>query len=267
MDRELSEKSSAAILMVSYGCSDRTMREKTLDRIEADIRSACQGYAVFHAWTSGILRRKCSEQEGLWIPGVKEAMEELLQQGIRKVAVLPTHVLEGQEYQGMEEELHAFEGRFSRILTGIPLLSHEDDRRKAAKVLAAELEPGADEVLALMGHGMKNGLGAAYREMDAAFRELGYENIFVGAMEGEPDFQSVLDRIRKRNPGRVLLAPLMIAAGKHAVKDMGGDSPHSWKRRLEEAGFPTVCIVKGMGEYDGIRRIFTGRAGELASFF
>ncbi len=242
------------------------MREKTLDRIEADIRNACPEYVVLHAWTSGRLRKKCFEQEGIRIPGVKEAMEELLRRGIRDVAVLPTHVLGGLEYQGMKKELQAFEGRGSRILTGVTLLFSEEDRRKTAKALAAELEPGADEALALVGHGTKDGLDTAYRELDGAFRKLGYGNIFVGAMEGEPDFQSVLDRIRKRNPERVVLAPLMIAAGKHAARDMGGGSSHSWKSRLEEAGFPTVCIMKGMGEYEEIRRIFTRRAEELASF-
>lgn len=263
MDRKTREKSADAILVVSYGCGDRAMREKSLDRIETDIRNACPGYAVFHAWTSGRLREKCYGREGLRIPGVKEAMEELWRRGIRKAAVVPTHVLKGLEYQGMEAELQAFRDRFSRILTGVPLLSCEESRRKAAEALAAELAPGADEALALMGHGTKAGMDTAYRELDAAFRKLGYENIFVGTMEGELDFQSVLGRIRKRNPKWVRLAPLMIAAGKHAAKDMGGDGADSWKSRLEAAGFPTVCTVKGMGEYEGIRRIFTERAEEL----
>ncbi len=261
----MKKKRTAAILVVSYGCSSRRMREKTLDRIEADIKEAYPAYAVFHAWTSARLRQKCSEQEGIKIPGVKDAMEELRKQGFCQVAVVPTHVLEGLEYQRMKEEILAFESLFSKILIGAPLLAAIEDKKKTARILAGELSPGAGEALVLMGHGTKSMQNAAYAELDEIFRKLGYENVFVGTVEGIPGFLSVLNRVSRCRPERIRLAPLTVTVGKHAAEELSSGKNSSWKSRFEAAGFPVTGIRKGLGEYEGIRRIFAEHAGDLVN--
>lgn len=251
-----------AILMVSYGCSKAEMRVKTIDRIEADIQEAYREYAVSHAWTSQIIRRKHYEQGGIWVPGVREAMEELLKQGIRKVAVQPTHLLNGLENRRMTEDIQAFMRDLSQLVIGSQLLASYEDRQKVIQVIGEEIGPKKDEALVLMAHGTRDGKDAALGELDEMFRDLGYENTFLGSMAGQPDFQSVLERIGRRNVKRILLAPFMIAAGKHAERDLGGEQKDSWKCRFEEAGYPAACILKGLGEYAGIRRIFIGHVGD-----
>ncbi len=251
-----------AILVVSYGCSKAEMREKTIDRIEADIQEAYPEYAVSHAWTSEIIRRKHYGQEGIQVPGVREAMEEFLKQGIRKVAVQPTHLLNGLENRRMTEDIQIFTGDFSQLVIGSSLLDSYEDRQKVVQVIGEEIELKKDEALVLMAHGLRDGGDVALGELDEMFRDLGYENTFLGSMEGQPDFWSVLERIRRRNVKRILLAPFMIAAGKHAERDLGGEQEDSWKCRFEAAGYATACILKGLGEYAGIRRIFTGHAGD-----
>lgn len=253
-------RNKRAILVVSCGCSNVEAREKSLMRIGEEIQAAYPDCQVFHAWTSRMIRHKLLEQEGIWIPGVKEAMEELLAKGFREVVIQPTHVLDGMENRAMEEEIQAVREEFSKIVIGAALLHSEEDKREAARAVAREIWPGSREALVMMGHGSRSGADTVYREMDTCFLEEGYDNIFLGTMEGQLDFESVLRRVLNRKPERILLAPFMVTAGKHAVNDLNGEKENSWKSRFEAAGFPVKCIRKGLGEYEGIRRILVKHA-------
>ena len=56
------------------------------------------------------------------------------------------------------------------------------------------------------------------------------------------------------------VTPFMIVAGDHAHNDMAGDSPDSWVCQFENAGFEVCPIIKGLGEYPGIRRMYVEHA-------
>lgn len=58
------------------------------------------------------------------------------------------------------------------------------------------------------------------------------------------------------NYEKVLLQPLMVVAGDHANNDMAGEEDDSWKSTFEKAGYDVTCIIKGIGELAGIRRIY-----------
>lgn len=249
-------RGKTAILVVSYGCSYAGAREKTLDRIEADIRAAYPECLVCHAWTSRILRRKIMGQEEIRIPGVGEALEELRNLGIQDVVIQPTHVLNGLENREMAGEIQMAAGKFRQTVTGAPLLSSDADKKKVIQVIAEEIQPKDTEALALMGHGTSSGADAVYDEMNDMFQQEGCDNIFLGTMEGKTGLEPMLRRILRRNPERIFLAPFMIVAGKHAMDDLNGEKDTSWKNRFRMEGFDVECILKGLGEYEGIRRIF-----------
>lgn len=249
-------KRKPAVLVVSYGCSYAEAREKTLNRIEEDIQAAYPEAFICRAWTSRMLRRRLLERDGIWISGVEEAMEELLAQGIREVVVQPVHVLDGLENRTMAEEILSFADRFSQIVIGAPLLGSDEDKKRVVRVTAEEIQIEDGEALVLAGHGTKTSADEVYQELNQMFQEEGYENIFLGTMEGRLDFEYVLRCIRRRRPKRIVLAPLLITAGKHAVRDLCGEQESSWESRFEAAGFPVECVLKGLGEYEEIRRIF-----------
>lgn len=256
-----------AVLVVSCGCSYAGAREKTLNRIEADIQKAWPDCLVCRAWTSRRIRRRLLEQEGIWIPGVKEAMKELLDRGIYDVVVQPVHVLDGLEHQSMIEEIQAFKKFFSQIVIGAPLLSSKEDKKRVVQAVGRESRPEAGKVLVLAGHGTSSCADAVYREMDDGFAAEGYDDIFLGTMEGKLDFAHVLGRILSRRPEGIVLAPFMITAGWHAVRDLCGEQENSWKSRFEAAGFPVECVLKGLGDYEGIRRIFVEHAEKSMRIF
>lgn len=245
-----------AILVVSFGTSYEETRKKTIDRIENEIQEAYPQYRLYRAWTSGMIRRKILKRDGIRIPDVKGAMEQMRLDGIENVVVQPTHVLNGVENDLMTEAVLSYEGQFNRIAIGAPLLTSQEDNDRIVQVIADELRPGENEALVLMGHGTEHFANSVYAALDYQFKDMGYSNIFMGTVEAYPAFESVLKQVNKMKPQKVILAPFMIVAGDHATNDLSGDEEDSWKSRFEKEGYMVECILKGLGEYEGVRKLF-----------
>ena len=96
--------------------------------------------------------------------------------------------------------------------------------------------------------------------LNELFAAEGVDNMLIGTVEYDPGFESVLERIRERKPRQVMLAPMMVVAGDHALNDMSGDEPDSWKSQVAETGAEPVCILKGMGEYPAVRAMYAEHA-------
>lgn len=245
-----------AILVVSFGTSYEDTRKRTIDQIEADIQEAYPDCPVYRAWTSKMICRKIEKRDGIHIMGVREALEKMAAEGIREVAVQPTHVINGFENDGMAEDIAVCQGLFERIVTGTPLLTTQEDNEQAVRVVAEELAPSDTEALVLMGHGTEHYANSIYAALDYQFKDMGYGNIHMGTVEAYPALESLMKQVKGQNPERVLLAPFMIVAGDHAANDLSGEDEDSWKSRFEAAGFNVSCILRGLGEYPGIRKIF-----------
>ena len=143
-----------AILVVSFGTSVNETREKTIDRIETDIRNANPDAAIYRAWTSKMIIRKLKERDRVTIHTVKEAMEAMIQDGIRELIVQPTHIINGIENDLMKEDVLAYTGHFDSIRFGTPLLTSTDDIEEAIHAFMEDWkELPENEVLVLMGHG------------------------------------------------------------------------------------------------------------------
>lgn len=253
----MTEKKTAdtAILVVSFGTSYADTCAVTIEQIEKDIQKAYPQYRVYRAWTSGMIRKKLLKRDGIRIFDVKEAMEQMKADGIRKVAVQPTHVLNGIENDQMAADAMAYREQFDQIVLGAPLLTSVEDNEKAIEAVVRELHPSDDEALVFMGHGTSHFSNSIYAALDYQFKDMGHPNIFMGTVESYPTFDSLIKAVKDCAPERVLLAPFMIVAGDHANNDLAGDDEDSWKTRFEREGFAVKCILKGLGEYQGIREL------------
>lgn len=249
-------KRARAILVVSFGTSYEETRKRTIDRIEVEIHSRYPQYALYRAWTSKMIIRKVEKRDGIHMFTVTEAMEQMLRDGIREVVVQPTHVINGIENDQMRADLEAFSGSFDRIAVGAPLLTSGADNHRVIETVVKELQPKPDEALVLMGHGTEHYANAIYAALDYQFKDLGYPNVFMGTVEAYPAIESLLKQIQKTGLGKVKLAPFMIVAGDHATNDLSGDEEDSWKSVFERAGYTVSCVVRGLGEYQGIRELF-----------
>ena len=253
--------SKKAILIVSFGTSYENTRKRTIDAIERDIADAFPACPAYRAWTSKMIIAKLKKRDGIIIHTVKEAMEQMLLDGVTDVIVQPTHVINGIENDQMKADALSFRDRFSSIVFGNPLLTTEEDNQAVVQAVADEFQ-GMDQetALVLMGHGTEHYANSVYAALDYRFKDMGHKNIFLGTVEAYPALDSLLRAADSFQPKKIVLAPFMIVAGDHAHNDMAGDSPDSWACQFENAGFEVCPIIKGLGEYPGIRRMYVEHA-------
>lgn len=256
-NRFMNPDSKKAILVVSFGTSHEDTRKVTIDAIERKIGKAYPDYTVYRAWTSKMILAKLKKRDNVHINNVKEAMEQMRGDGITDVIVQPTHVINGIENDLMQEDALSYREYFRSIRFGAPLLTSESDSERVINTIADEFSYlGSDEALVLMGHGTTHFSNAVYAALDYEFKDKGHPNIFLATVEAYPSMASLLPMLKAYGPMKITLAPFMIVAGDHAKNDMDGDDPDSWKSQLEAQGYETVSVLKGLGEYEGIRDLF-----------
>lgn len=260
----MSDTTKKAILAVSFGTSHNDTREVTIDAIEKDMQAAFPEYPLYRAWTSKMIINKVNKRDHVHIDTVKEAMEKMRADGITDVLVQPTHVINGIENDIMKEEALSYREDFHSISFGDPLLTSEQDNREVLEAVAEEFSwLKEDEVLVLMGHGTTHYANSIYAALDYTFKDKGHKNIFLGTVEAYPSMESIMKLVREYAPSKVVLAPFMIVAGDHAKNDMAGDDPESWYRQFKEAGYEVEAVIKGLGEYPGIRKILVNHLKAL----
>lgn len=255
--KTVSKETKKAILAVSFGTSHNDTRKITIDAIEEDMQDAFPAYSLYRAWTSKMIIKKVNSRDGVHIYTVKEAMEQMLQDGITDVLIQPTHVINGIENDLMKEDALAFQEQFHSISFGDPLLTSEQDNLAVIDAITSEFKDlTKDEVLVLMGHGTTHYANAIYAALDYTFKDKGYQNIFLGTVEAYPTMESLLKMVHAYQPKKVVLAPFMIVAGDHAKNDMASNEPDSWYSQFKAEGYNVEPVLKGLGEYPGIRKLF-----------
>lgn len=251
-----------AFLAISFGTSYEETRKKTIDAIEEDLRAAFPGYEFRRAYTSPTIVRILNERDGIWIDSVEQALSRLAGEGYRAVLAQTTHVIHGFEYDKLMAVFEQFRNKFDILECGEPLLTEEEDYRQSARImgeaLAAYRAPGTD--LVLMGHGTEHAANVSYAKLQKAFFGQGYEDCLVGTVEASPTLENMAKLVQERKPARVVLVPFMVVAGNHAVMDIAGMGAKSWKSRFERGGYQVECVMKGLGEYPAIRRMYVEHA-------
>lgn len=243
------------ILIVSFGTSHASTRQKTIGAVEETIRRAYPEAEILSAYTSGVIRR-IWESRGEAVLSPEQALSQMAGQGISDVTVQPTHLICGVEFDLLREAVRAFQGRFESLRLGMPLLSSAADRQEAAAVICTRFEQRQGRLILLMGHGTPHEANSVYAAFEQLCHSQGRRDLFVGTVEGCPALEDVLPALRRTGCGSVLLAPMMLVAGDHACNDMAGDAPDSWKSVLTSQGFEVSCCLQGLGELADIRKIY-----------
>ncbi len=249
-----------AVLVVSFGTSYNETRKKTIEACENKIKNSFEGYDFYRAFTSGMIINKLRKRDKMEIFNPSEVLEQLYKDGYEEVVVQSLHIICGDEYNKLKDMVAEYEDKFEKISLGRPLLTYIDDYRETVEAVKQDLDKmDIDEAIVFMGHGTEHESHSSYPAIEYMFRDYGI-NAFVGTVEGYPELEQVIKKLKEENIKTVDLMPFMLVAGDHAINDMASDEEDSWKTILEQEGFNVKVHLKGLGENLYIQEKFKNHA-------
>lgn len=246
------------VLLVAFGTSVPEAKAD-LKNVEKHVKEAFPGVPVRWAWTSAIIRDIMAER-GDPVKSPAQALADMAADGFTRVAVQSLHTIPGEEYHALVKTARSFgwiPKGLERVAVGYPLLAHPEDfqRAAAAMIQAAPDARKPGEALVLLGHGTHHPGNAAYPAMQYYLHNRD-KNALIGTVEGSPTLDNVLFELKAMRAKKAYLLPFMAVAGDHAVNDMAGDGPGSWKSVLEKHGFEVECVLQGTAGIDAVADIW-----------
>ncbi len=268
------------LLVVSFGTSFNDSRAKDIKGVEDALQAAYPDWSVRRAFTAQIIINHVQARDGEKIDNMQQAMDRAVANGVKNLVVQPTHLMHGAEYDEMMEMIDDYRDKFESVAVAEPLLGEvgadatviNEDKEAVAKAVTAEAvaTAGYDSVEAaakdgtafvFMGHGTSHTAKVSYSQMQTAMQTLGYDNVFIGTVEGEPESTScenVIEAVKAAGYTKVVLRPLMVVAGDHANNDMAGADEDSWLSQFEASGaFDSVdCQIAGLGGVADVEQLY-----------
>ena len=276
---EIGEKE---LLVVSFGTSFNDSRVADIKSIEDALQEANPDWSVRRAFTAQIIINHIQARDGEKIDNMEQALERAVANGVKQLVVQPTHLMHGAEYDEMCAAIDKVRDKFESVEIAEPMLGevgsdatviNADKEAVAKAVVAAALsESGYESTAAakeagvayvLMGHGTAHVAKVTYSQMATQMDKLGYENVFIGTVEGEPEdtsCEAVIAAVKEAGYTTVVLRPLMVVAGDHANNDMAGADEDSWKTMFEAAGFTVNCQISGLGRIADVQALYVAHA-------
>ena len=275
------------ILVVSFGTSFNDSRAADIKGIEDALQEAYPDWSVRRAFTAQIIINHVEARDGEYIDNVEQALDRAVANKVKNLIVQPTHLMHGAEYDELMEAVEEYKDQFDSVKVAEPLLGEvgtdakavNDDKKAVAEILTAEAVEKAgyktlDEAkedgtaFVFMGHGTSHTAKISYTQMQAQMNDLGYDNVFIGTVEGEPEetaCEAVIEAAAEAGYTKIVLRPLMVVAGDHANNDMAGDDEDSWLSQFEASGkFDSVDTqIYGLGEIEGIQKLYVDHTADV----
>ena len=268
------------LLVVSFGTSFNDSRAEDIGGIEKALQKAYPDWSVRRAFTAQIIINHVQARDGEKIDNMDQALQRAVDNGVKNLIVQPTHLMHGAEYDELSEAVASYSDKFESVSIAEPLLgevgsaadSVNSDKEAVAKAVTAEavktagyesLDAAKEDGTAFvfMGHGTSHTAKISYSQMQNQMNVLGYDNVFIGTVEGEPEdtaCEAVIEKIQEAGYKKVILRPLMVVAGDHANNDMAGDDDDSWKSQFEASGvFDSIeTQIAGLGQIPVIQDLY-----------
>ena len=268
------------ILVVSFGTSFNDSRVADIKGVEDAIAAANPDWSVRRAFTAQIIINHVQARDDEKIDNMDQALERAVKNGVKNLVVQPTHLMHGAEYDELSEAVEKYKDKFESVKIAEPLLGEvgsdatavNEDKKAVAEILTKEavekagydsLDAAKEEGTAFvfMGHGTSHTAKISYSQMQSQMTALGYDNVFIGTVEGEPEdtsCESVIEKVSAAGYKNVILRPLMVVAGDHANNDMAGSDDDSWLSQFKASGkFDKIDTqINGLGEIEGIQKLY-----------
>lgn len=268
------------LLAVSFGTSYNDSRVEDIKGIEDALQEAYPDWSVRRAFTSQIIINHIQARDGECIDNMDQALERAVKNNVKNLIVQPTHLMHGAEYDELVKAVERYQDKFESVKVAEPLLGEvgsdasaiNSDKEAVAKAVTAQavetagydsLDAAKEDGTAFvfMGHGTSHTAKVSYSQMQTQMQVLGYDNVFIGTVEGEPEetsCEAIIEAVKNAGYKKVILRPLMVVAGDHANNDMAGEDEDSWKSLFEDSGFFEQVDVQiaGLGGIEAIQQIY-----------
>ena len=268
------------LLVVSFGTSFNDSRAADIGGVEKALQEAYPDWSVRRAFTAQIIINHVQARDDEKIDNVEQALDRAVDNGVKNLIIQPTHLMHGAEYDELTAALEGYKDKFESVKIAEPLLGEvgadatviNADKAAVAEAITAEAvkDAGFDSLDAVkedgtafvfMGHGTSHTAKVSYSQMQTQMEQLGYDNVFIGTVEGEPEdtsCEAVIEKLKEAGYKKVILRPLMVVAGDHANNDMAGDDDDSWKSQFEASGaFDSIDTqIAGLGEIQAIQQLY-----------
>ncbi|MBO4702881.1 MAG: sirohydrochlorin cobaltochelatase [Lachnospiraceae bacterium] len=285
--RNADEIGENEILVVSFGTSFNESRAEDIKGIEDALQEAYPDWSVRRAFTAQIIINHVQARDNEFIDNVDQALERAVNNGVKNLVIQPTHLMHGAEYDELMDALANYEDKFESVAVAEPLLGEvgsdatviNADKKAVAIAVAdaAAKDAGFDSIkamqeagvaLVLMGHGTAHEAKVSYSQMQTQMQELGYDNVFIGTVEGEPEetaCENVIDAVAEAGYKTVVLRPLMVVAGDHANNDMAGEDEDSWLSMFNASGkFDKIDTqISGLGRIEEIQKLYVAHTKDV----
>lgn len=238
----------AAILMVHFGTTHSDTRALTIDALNERVKKQFPDVEVREAYTSRIIIKRLSDR-GIEKLNPLEALQQLHKDGYTHVLVQGSTIIEGVEMESLIRNVDEVKGLFKDIRIGNPLLYDPHDYESVINVITADADK--NKAYVLVGHGTYDPTTAQYAMLDYMLKAKGFNNFIVGTIEGYPEYDDMLNQLKKSGLKDVILVPFMFVAGEHAKNDITID----WKEMLEKEGYNVSVKMEGLGQNKGIQDI------------
>ncbi len=271
------------LLVVSFGTSFNDSRAADIGGIEKALQEAYPDWSVRRAFTAQIIINHVA-----------------VDNGVKNLVVQPTHLMHGAEYDELKGAVDEYAEKFESVEIAEPLLGEvgadasaiNEDKAAAAEALVAEAVKVSDydtldaakedgTAFVFMGHGTSHEANVTYDQMQTQMDKLGYENVFVGTVEGNPPdtaLPEVKKAVEEKGYTKIILRPMMVVAGDHANNDMAGDwgdaLANGGEFEVEGAKEPTdigkgfgkdnvSSQIEGMGRIADIQKMYVEHTGAV----
>ena len=268
------------LLVVSFGTSFNDSRVNDIKGIEDALQEAYPDWSVRRAFTAQIIINHIQARDGEKIDNMTQALDRAVANGVENLVVQPTHLMHGAEYDEMAAAVEAYKDNFKSVVIAEPLLGevgadatvvNADKKAVAEAVVNAavgaggfdslESAEGLSTAFVFMGHGTAHVAKVTYSQMQTMMDELGYKNVFIGTVEGEPEdtaCEAIIEKVAQAGYKHVVLRPLMVVAGDHANNDMAGEDEDSWLSMFKASGnFEGFDVqINGMGGIPAVQALY-----------
>ena len=253
--------------------------------IEDALQASFLDWDVRRAFTAQIIINHVQARDGEKIDNMDQALNRAVKNKVQILVIQPTHLMHGAEYDELKAAVDKYASKFAKVVIAEPLLGevgsdaskiNADKKAAAIAVTAAAVKAAGFESLddaanaktafVFMGHGTSHTAKVSYSQMQAQMNALGYKNVFIGTVEGEPEetaCEEIIKSVAAAGYKNVVLRPLMVVAGDHANNDMAGEDADSWLSMFNASGkFDKVDTqIEGLGRLGAIQKMYINHAG------